>query len=423
MKKMLLILTLLLVATWAFAGWGTPVEYAADAGLPLGGHGVEVDPDGKIWYASYYNRDSIEVAGGTFTAISPIYVLNADGTQASFSPIRTITVDGVTDTLGTQVRGMNMDNNGNFVISVKNLAGSYDLYRINYQTGEGMAKLTSPLGTSTTAPGFDADGNMVIFNVVGTDLPIKQYDPDFEEIGDAAITTGICRTIEFSADGKDIYFFPFTAQLMVRFHSEDGVGGSYDVVDTLLRDMSIESVAWHPTTGNLWVSNDSRGLGATPCVHYAYDVVNATFVDSIVHTAAADSAELPRGIAFAADGNTAYTTHFNGFLPNALYQWTKNPDGVWENTAVLANGYALKANYPNPFNPTTNLDYVLDAAGLVDIRVYDITGAEVAVLANSYQGAGSHTLSFDASNLASGVYVAKMNVNGVQLSRNMMLVK
>ena len=355
--------------------------------------------------------------------MSAIYVYNADGSAASFSPIRTITIDGVTDTLGAQTRGMNLDHNGNFVITTQNRALSYDIYRINYETGEGMAKLTSPLGTSTTAPGFDSDGNMVIFNVVGTALPIMQYDADFEEIGPAATATGICRTIEFSADGQDIYFFPFTAKYMVRFHSDDGVGSDYDVVDTLLTNMSIESVAWHPVTGNLWISNDARGTGYTAAMHYAYDVDTETFVDSIDFAEATSLGDLPRGIAFSNDGTKAYLTFFNEFLPGAIYETTQSPEGVWEHTGTFISGYALKTNYPNPFNPSTKLDVVLKDGGVADLRIYDMRGAEVAVLNNSYLSAGEHTFTFDASEFAAGVYVAKFTANGAMYTQSMTLVK
>ena len=80
-------------------------------------------------------------------------------------------------------------------------------------------------------------------------------------------------------------------------------------------------------------------------------------------------------------------------------------------------------NYPNPFNPTTNINYTIDQAGLVTLRVYDITGREVATLVNNRKNAGDHTVTFDATNLASGVYIYTLQANGVRLTNRMTLIK
>ena len=61
--------------------------------------------------------------------------------------------------------------------------------------------------------------------------------------------------------------------------------------------------------------------------------------------------------------------------------------------------YSISQNYPNPFNPSTKIDFTLPADSKVSLRVYDITGKEVAVLVNSDLSAGYHTINFDASNL------------------------
>ena len=72
--------------------------------------------------------------------------------------------------------------------------------------------------------------------------------------------------------------------------------------------------------------------------------------------------------------------------------------------------YALNQNYPNPFNPTTVISYQLPAAGMVRLVVYDILGREVSVLVDESKEAGVHKLKFDASGLASGVYLCRMQV-------------
>jgi phosphatidylserine/phosphatidylglycerophosphate/cardiolipin synthase-like enzyme len=85
----------------------------------------------------------------------------------------------------------------------------------------------------------------------------------------------------------------------------------------------------------------------------------------------------------------------------------------------------LAQNYPNPFNPSTTISFELPASDEVSLRVYDITGREVATLVSGQQmSAGQHNVSFDASNLASGMYIYRMQLgSGNSMTRKMMLVK
>lgn len=85
--------------------------------------------------------------------------------------------------------------------------------------------------------------------------------------------------------------------------------------------------------------------------------------------------------------------------------------------------YNLGQNYPNPFNPATIISYQLPQSGFVSLKVYDILGRKVAELVSENQMAGYHSVDFNASNLTSGVYIYRLNVNDFSQTRKMILLR
>lgn len=97
---------------------------------------------------------------------------------------------------------------------------------------------------------------------------------------------------------------------------------------------------------------------------------------------------------------------------------------------AVVTEYALEQNYPNPFNPGTTILYQLPKDGLVTLKIYDIIGSEIATLVNEEKIAGKYEVNFDASNLASGVYVYRIAIYSEKLqageyfnSKKMILLK
>lgn len=85
--------------------------------------------------------------------------------------------------------------------------------------------------------------------------------------------------------------------------------------------------------------------------------------------------------------------------------------------------YSLEQNFPNPFNPSTNITFNLPERSNVELKVYNILGKEVASLFKGVKEAGSHTVQFDASKLNSGVYIYELKTGKFTQSRKMMLIK
>ncbi len=90
---------------------------------------------------------------------------------------------------------------------------------------------------------------------------------------------------------------------------------------------------------------------------------------------------------------------------------------------VLPTEYALQQNWPNPFNPTTEIRYALKEAGKVEVKVFDANGREVVTLVNAYQPRNAYSVSFDGTKLANGVYFYQIRVNDFYSVRKMVLVK
>ena len=94
------------------------------------------------------------------------------------------------------------------------------------------------------------------------------------------------------------------------------------------------------------------------------------------------------------------------------------------NVGAAARAFTLSDNYPNPFNPTTNIEFTLPNDGHVTLKVYNVIGQEVATLFDGEAQAGKYIESkFDATRLSSGVYFARLQYGGKALLKKMLLLK
>lgn len=109
--------------------------------------------------------------------------------------------------------------------------------------------------------------------------------------------------------------------------------------------------------------------------------------------------------------------HFHGKLQEA-------PEGVSLNEALeTPMAFALEANYPNPFNPSTAIRYALPQPSAVRLSVYDVQGRLVRVLVEAEQPTGWHEATFEAGRLPSGVYFYWLEAGTFRDSQAMLLVR
>ncbi len=91
---------------------------------------------------------------------------------------------------------------------------------------------------------------------------------------------------------------------------------------------------------------------------------------------------------------------------------------------IYPDKFSLSQNYPNPFNPTTTIKYQLKTKSNVQLTIYDISGREVKTLVDQKQNAGHHSVTFDASDLSSGIYIYRLKTSsGFEHSRKMVLLR
>ena len=164
-------------------------------------------------------------------------------------------------------------------------------------------------------------------------------------------------------------------------------------------------------------------------------------LDDYLHQAA-DSTNWPAGIKYDPDstGVHIYSIGVHEHWNNATdKQYTRNlgtgtgiellcvEKGTITRVASQENHapeyFTLYQNYPNPFNPTTNISYSIPTNSKVVIKIYNIAGREIETIENNVRSAGTYTVTFDAKQLASGVYIYRLTANNYSAAKKFVLIK
>lgn len=238
-----------------------------------------------------------------------------------------------------------------------------------------------------------------------------------------------------------IYNSIFT-EMSKKFVSIDSGAGSTSYNRFLSGDIIFENNIVYKSSASNWLSLCHHVFEANYLQNPSNNNILANpQLTNLNHSAANNSFD-PRPLA----GGLAYThprkeytdswftqVDYVGAFGNDL--WIKNWTALCQNNISVATGiietkgknipqeYQLMQNYPNPFNPTTNIQFAIPDAGNVKLTIYNILGQEITTLVNSYKDAGNYTITWNASDLASGIYIYKLESNSKVLINKMTLMK
>ncbi|HUI11410.1 MAG TPA: T9SS type A sorting domain-containing protein [Bacteroidota bacterium] len=171
-------------------------------------------------------------------------------------------------------------------------------------------------------------------------------------------------------------------------------------------------------------ANGQSGHGVRPYMYQLYDPPTWNGVASGWHTT--QGYPVPENLAYS---NTAMQSMGSDGYALGDLNWFPSQLATWKATAIAPGlttepaTFALSQNYPNPFNPSTRIDFTIPRASQVEMKVFNVLGQEVATIIEGAMTPGSHTVTFDASRLASGVYLYRITAGTYVSTKKMVLLK
>lgn len=239
-------------------------------------------------------------------------------------------------------------------------------------------------------------------------LPILADTNKFLQVKKLQINANIVGhpSIGFSSDGSAIYVAFSAAQTDTNTYGLD-IGNNYnDIYVTRSLD-----------GGNTW--STPRNVTNTPNVDEMYPTLERFNNGPNDVWVAYQSDELPGSFTFTGSG-FAYQTITR---PNEVLKHFTNV-GITNVSSEVPSSFSLKQNFPNPFNPTTNIKFDMIKGANVTLKVFDVAGKEIATLVNNeFVGVGTKQVTFDASKLSSGIYFYTLTAGDFKETKKMMLVK
>ena len=178
-------------------------------------------------------------------------------------------------------------------------------------------------------------------------------------------------------------------------------------------------------SGNVYVTGKSIGSG--PINDYATIKYNSSGVQQWVarYNGPGNNIDVAYAIALDGSGNVYVTGNSTGSGTLNDYATIKYSQsiGIRQISSTIPEQFNLSQNYPNPFNPTTNIEFSLPQKSFVTLKVFDITGKEIAELVNENLSAGTFRYEFNAENIPSGLYFYKLETEKFSETKKMIVIK
>lgn len=290
--------------------------------------------------------------------------------------------------------GMAVDGSGNVIVTGYSVGSSSaeDYATVKYDPQGNSLWVNRYNGASNsydiaTSIAADSQGNAYVTGYSYGDLTSEDY-----------------ATIKYSPEGLEEWVSKY-----------NGTGGDFDIATSVKSDFK----------GDVYVTGYSFDTDTKE--NYATVKYNSAGVEqwTEIYNGASNGSDIASSILSDINDNI-YVTGYSYDGPNSVDYVTfkySQTVGINQVSNSIAGAFELKQNYPNPFNPVTKINYELPISNYVSLKIFDISGKEVSTLVNQVQTRGSYEVSFDASNLTSGIYFYKLETNSFSATKKMLLVK
>ncbi len=338
----------------------------------LGGDSREVVVNGN--YAYVAARDSGVYIVDVSNPVSPVKVKTLKTPRA-----RGIAISGNTIYVAASDSGMGyIDASAAPEVSVLKYSGS-SVYAENVEVDGSVAGITDY-------------GQITFYDVTNPAAPVKKGSTGSLKVGNEGFA--ISGNVAYVPDGDSMRIYNISNLNSPSLIAKIKTGG-YGYVAAVAGDYC-------------YVASEATGVRA----------INISTPASPVEDGYYDDVPQSRGV--VADGKYIYVTEKTDGLSvysNDLVTTVRRSEGVFPDEITLHQ------NYPNPFNPTTKIVVDLHERSFVSLEIFNAIGQRVAHLLNAQLVPGSYTVPFDGTTLSTGIYLYRLQTNGVTMTKKMMLIK
>ncbi|GAB5410376.1 MAG: hypothetical protein BalsKO_27410 [Balneolaceae bacterium] len=386
-------------------------------------------------YAVYVSEDN----GGSWLAT------NSDNTSGSYTVFANADADTLysfgSDLFGTRYLRKSIDKGNNWMVQ----AGDYSNFPFAF-TPLQFAAVNDTLIVTSSARNvglLKSDDGGATWNSF-----IEFSDNDQNKAINGLESYGDYFFLSASSNGRGLFKAHRDSTRWVNALSVDGVNASIYGFDIDNRGniyvLTHEGIQYSEDLGETWVLKTSSELGVSETGTPTHIKVNGLdlllafangsnepSIIKIKKDFSENSEDISDGfsnseiktrvLALATTSTSTFATRVG--LATALYAYNEGDVTTSSEIEEPPAAFTLIQNYPNPFNPSTNISFTLPSSGEVDLKVYNLLGQEVATLVNHRMNSGSHTINFDASRLASGMYIYRLVSGGFSQTKKMMLIK